>query len=54
LVLGDSNKNVYLSSRNLQYTNVVTASELNTYNILNSGVVLLTEGAVEKIENILS
>lgn len=54
LVLGDSNKNVYLSSRNLQHTNVVTASELSTYTILNSGVVLLTEGAVEKIENILS
>ena len=54
LVLGDSNKNVYLSSRNLQHTNVVTASELSTYIILNSGVVLLTEGAVEKIENILS
>ena len=54
LVLGDSNKNVYLSSRNLQHTNVVTASELSTYKILNSGVVLLTEGAVEKIENILS
>tara|TARA_B100000768_G_C11275897_1_gene375953 strand:- start:536 stop:1162 length:627 start_codon:yes stop_codon:yes gene_type:complete len=54
LVLGDSNKNVYLSSRNLQYTQVVTASELSTYKILNSGTVLLTEGAVEKIENILS
>lgn len=54
LVLGDSNKNVYLSSRNLQHTNVVIASELSTYNILNSGTVLLTEGAVEKIENILS
>ena len=54
LVLGDLNKNVYLSSRNLQHTNVVIASELSTYTILNSGVVLLTEGAVEKIENILS
>ena len=54
LVLGDSNKNVYLSSRNLQHTNVVVASELSTYTILNSGTVLLTEGAVEKIENILS
>lgn len=54
LVLGDSNKNVYLSSRNLQYTQVITTSELSTYKILNSGTVLLTEGAVEKIENILS
>jgi len=54
LVLGDSNKNVYLSSRNLQYAQVVTVSELSTYKILNSGTVLLTESAVEKIENILS
>jgi large subunit ribosomal protein L4 len=54
LVLGDSNKNVYLSSRNLQHTNVVIAAELSTYTILNSGTVLLTEGAVEKIENSLS
>jgi large subunit ribosomal protein L4 len=54
LVLAESNNNVYLSSRNLQRTQVVTASELSTYKILNSGTVLLTEGAVEKIENILS
>jgi len=54
LVLAESNKNVYLSSRNLQYAQVVTASELSTYKILNSGTVLLTEGSVEKIENILS
>jgi large subunit ribosomal protein L4 len=53
-VLADSNKNVYLSSRNLQYAQVITASELSTYKILNSGTVLLTEAAVEKIENILS
>ena len=42
------------SALNLQYTKVVTVSELSTYKILNSGTVLLTEGAVEKIENILS
>ena len=54
LVLADSNNNVYLSSRNLQRTEVVVASELSTYKILNAGTVLLTEGAVEKIENILS
>ena len=54
LVLAESNKNVYLSSRNLQRTQVVTTSELSTYKILNSGTVLLTEGAVENIENTLS
>ena len=54
LVLADSNKNVYLSSRNLQRTHVVTTSELSTYGILNSGTLIIEEGAVEKIENILS
>ena len=54
LVLADSNKNVYLSSRNLQRNNVVTATELSTYIILNSGTLIIEEGAIEKIENILS
>ena len=53
-IIGDYDKNLYLSSRNLAGVKVVNASELSTYTILNSGVVLLTEGAVEKIENILS
>jgi large subunit ribosomal protein L4 len=53
LVLADSNKNVYLSSRNLQRNNVITTSELSTYSILNSGTLIIEEGAVEKIENIL-
>src|SRR5699024_9793286 len=35
-VLGESNKNVYLSSRNLKKSEVVSASELNTYKILNA------------------
>lgn len=53
LVLGESNKNVYLSSRNLQGANVVTVSELNTYGILNAKKVLLSEGALEAIEKSL-
>ena len=40
-VLGDTNKNVYLSSRNLEAVNVVTASELNTYAIANTSNVVL-------------
>ena len=54
IVLNEKDNNVYLSSRNLQRTEVVRASELSTYKILNAGTVLLTEGAVERIENILS
>ncbi|MGG7035285.1 MAG: 50S ribosomal protein L4 [Flavobacterium sp.] len=53
-VLGDSNKNVYLSSRNLQASNVVTSSELSTYAILNANNVVLLEGSLEAIEENLS
>jgi large subunit ribosomal protein L4 len=53
-VLGDSNKNVYLSSRNLKASKVVTNSELNTYAILNAGSLVLLEGALEGIEENLS
>ena len=53
LVLSDSNKNVYLSSRNLQGAKVVTASQINTYDLMNASSVILAEGSIEKIENIL-
>jgi large subunit ribosomal protein L4 len=54
LVLGESNKNVYLSSRNLTRSKVVTASELNTYDVLNAANLILTEGAISEIEKILA
>jgi large subunit ribosomal protein L4 len=50
LVLAESNNNVYLSSRNLQGARVVTASELNTYDILNANYLVIAEGSVKKIE----
>jgi large subunit ribosomal protein L4 len=53
-VLGDTNKNVYLSSRNLKASSVVTASELSTYAILNANNLVLLEGALEGIEDNLS
>lgn len=53
-VLGESNKNVYLSSRNLKASNVVTTSELNTYAILNANNLVLLEGSLEGIEQNLS
>ena len=49
-VLGDTNKNVYLSSRNLKASSVVTTSELSTYAILNAKSLVLLEGAVDGIE----
>lgn len=53
VVLPEPDKNVYLSSRNFDGSNVVTASELNTYSILNAGTLILVEGAIEKIETAL-
>ena len=53
-VLGASNKNVYLSSRNLKASNVVTNSELSTYAILNANNLVLLEGSLEGIEDNLS
>ncbi|EHQ42049.1 MULTISPECIES: 50S ribosomal protein L4 [Myroides] len=53
-VLGESNKNVYLSSRNLEKAAVVTNSELSTYAILNAGSLVLTEGSVAGIVENLS
>jgi large subunit ribosomal protein L4 len=53
IVLPEDNKNVYLSSRNVQGANVITADSLNTYEIVNANKVVITEAAVEKIENIL-
>jgi large subunit ribosomal protein L4 len=49
-VLPVENNNIYLSSRNLQDVSVVTASELNTYQILNAKTVVILEGSVKKIE----
>lgn len=52
-VLGELNKNVYLSSRNLEASNVVTNSELNTYSILNANNLVLSESSLgEIVENL--
>jgi len=53
LVLGDLNKNVYLSSRNLKNSKVVTNSELNTYKISNANS-LISEGAIAELESLLN
>ena len=54
VVLGDPNNNVYLSSRNLEHSKVVTNSELSTYQITNAARLVLFESAVSKIETILN
>ncbi len=53
-VLGGTNNNVYLSSRNLKASEVVTNSELSTYKIVNANNIVLLEGSVEDIESNLN
>lgn len=53
LVLSQSNKNVYLSSRNLERSKVVTASDLNTYDIVNAQNIIVTESSLPIIESTL-
>ena len=53
-VFGASNKNVYLSSRNLKGSEVITYSELSTYKLLNADQLILAESALEGIELNLS
>ncbi|NJM78953.1 MAG: 50S ribosomal protein L4 [Flavobacterium sp.] len=53
-VLGDSNKNVYLSSRNLKTSSVITSSELSTYAILNANTLVVLESALDGIQDNLS
>lgn len=49
-VIPELNKNVYLSSRNLGQTNVITASELNTYEVLDAENLFILEGSIALIE----
>jgi len=54
LVLGDTNNNVYLSSRNLQGAKVVKATDLNTYDIVNAQSIILVESSVKVLESLLN
>ena len=54
MVLPGSDKNVYLSARNLPTAKVAIASDINTYGVLNAGVMVVTEEALSKIESVLT
>ena len=53
-LLPDVNKNVYLSARNLQRTEVMLASSLNAYKVLNADVLVITENSLKTIDEILT
>jgi large subunit ribosomal protein L4 len=49
-VLPEQNKNIYLSARNAQGVEVVTASELNTYKIIKASTLVLVESAIDVLQ----
>ena len=52
-LLPGANKNVYLSARNLKGTEVMIASTLNSYKVLNADVLVVTENSLKSIEEVL-
>ncbi|MBN2667323.1 MAG: 50S ribosomal protein L4 [Bacteroidales bacterium] len=50
-VLREQNKNIYLSSRNVQGVEVVTANELSTYNIMKASTLVLVESAIDVLQS---
>lgn len=54
VVLPNINKNVYLSARNIQSAEVMTANAINAYKILNAEVLVIAESSLPIIENILN
>jgi len=54
MVIPDIDKNIVLSGRNLPKAKITLASDINTYDVLNADKLILCEGSIEKIENILN
>jgi large subunit ribosomal protein L4 len=54
LILPAHDNNVYLSSRNIPKVNVSIADDVNTYDLINADVLLISEGAISKLENLLN
>ncbi len=50
VVLPETNNFVYLSARNLQKVNIITVSDINTYNVMDAANVVFTEGAVAALD----
>jgi large subunit ribosomal protein L4 len=53
-VLSDANRNVVLSGRNIQNSKIVTADQINTYDVMNAEQVILVESSITKIDNLLN
>ena len=53
LLMPETDKNVYLSARNLQRAQVLEARKLNTYKVLDADVLVITENSLKTIDGIL-
>jgi large subunit ribosomal protein L4 len=53
-VIPEAKKNFVLSGRNVPNTKIITASQINTYDVLHAEHLILSEGSVEKISNLLN
>ncbi|NJM26100.1 MAG: 50S ribosomal protein L4 [Bacteroidia bacterium] len=54
LVLAGANKNVVLAGRNIQNTKVISAEQINTYDVMHADSVIFVESSVEKVVNLLN
>ncbi|MFZ6000632.1 MAG: 50S ribosomal protein L4 [Bacteroidota bacterium] len=54
LVIPEANSNIALAGRNIQNTKVITASQINTYDVMNADQLILVESSINKIDNILN
>ena len=54
MVIAEANPEVYLSSRNIKRAKVLTVDQLNTYELMNSDLLILSSSAIEKLEKTFS
>jgi large subunit ribosomal protein L4 len=54
LVLPEAESNIVLAGRNIQNTKVITASQINTYDVMNADQLILVESSINKIDNLLN
>ena len=52
VVLADNDKNVVASAKNMQFVNTTLVDQINVYDVMNGGTVVLTKDAVKKIEEV--
>jgi large subunit ribosomal protein L4 len=54
LILGENNKNVVMSGRNIENTKITTVDQINTYDLMHADNVIFVESSISKVENLLN